>query len=86
MRKIALKNWGQKMSENKAHAIALLKDKLFVETMDRIENAAIEAALNAPRQDDQARRDAIIKANCIRDIRRDLQRLAADDNPIPRRA
>ena len=67
------------MTDNKAKAAALLNDSALMEAMDRIENAALEAALNAPRNDDAARRDAVIKANCIRDIRRELQRMAAEE-------
>jgi len=72
--------------DKKAHAQALLNNVAFMEAMERIEQGAIEIALGAPRHDDDMRRDAIIKANCIRDIRRDLQRLAAEDTPQTRRA
>ena len=74
------------MTDKKAHAEALLNNTAFMEAMDRIEQGAIEIALGAPRHDDDMRRDALIKANCIRDIRRDLQRIASADNPQPRRA
>ena len=74
------------MSDKKAKATALLNDSVLMAAMDRIENAALEVALNASRNDDAARRDAIIKANCIRDIRRELQRMAAEENPVLRRA
>lgn len=70
-----------------AAAVALLNNSEFNELLDKVERAAVEAALNASRDDDNARRDAIIKANTIRDIKRELRRLAAADaNPVPPRA
>ena len=40
------------MTDKAAHAAALLNNPAFIETMEKIEQAAIEAALNAPRHDD----------------------------------
>ena len=65
-------------------AVALNNNAHLHELLNRVERAAIEAALCASRDDDNARRDAAIKANTIRDIRRELKRLATTDaNPIP---
>ncbi len=70
-----------------SRAKALLNDEAFNELLDRIERAAVEAVLSASRDDEHARRDNAIKANTIRDMRRELRRLAADEaNPILKRA
>lgn len=70
----------------KAAAIALNNNTHFHELLDRIERSAIEAALSASRDDDHARRDNAIKANTVRDIKRELRRLAASDaNPVPQK-
>ena len=55
--------------------------------LDKVERAAIEAVLSASRDDEHARRDQALKANTIRDIRRELKRLAAvEANPVLKRA
>lgn len=70
-----------------AAAKALNDNTHLHELLNGIEGAAIEAALSASRNDDDARRDAAIKANTIRDIKRELKRLAAHEaTPVPPRA
>ena len=70
-----------------AAARALNDNTHLHELLNGIERAAIEAALSASRDDDDARRDAAIKANTIRDIKRELKRLAAQEaTSIPPRA
>ncbi len=70
-----------------SRAKALLNDEAFNELLDKIERAAVEAVLSASRDDEHARRDNAIKANTIRDMRRELRRLSADEaNPILKRA
>lgn len=69
-----------------AAARMLIADENLKELLDRVERAAVEAALSASRDDDHARRDNAIKANTVRDIRRELRRLAASDaNPVPQK-
>jgi len=71
---------------NAAAAKSLNDNPDLHKLLDGMERAAVEAVLSASRSDDNARRDAAIRANTIRDIRRELKRLAAPNaNPVPGR-
>lgn len=75
------------MQMSSAKARALLADTTLMEVLDKIEARAIETILNAPLDEDEGRKSAAIKANAIRDIRRELTNIANEsDNPVPRRA
>lgn len=69
-----------------ARATALLGDATLSEVLDKIETRAIETMLNAPLDQDEIRKSAAIKANAVRDIRRELTIIAdGSDNSVTRR-
>ena len=69
-----------------ARATALLGDATLSEVLDKIETRAIETMLNAPLDEDEIRKSAAIKANAVRDIRRELTIIAdGSDNSVTRR-
>ena len=70
---------------SRGDAEMLISNKTLNGILEKIERQAIEAALNAARDDDNARRDMAIKANAVRQIRRELHALSTEDNQaIPR--
>ena len=66
---------------SQAEANMLISSETLNGILEKIERQAIEAALNAARDDDNARRDMAIKANAVRQIRRELHALSTEDNP-----
>lgn len=64
-------------------AEALLRDPLLNACFDQMEADAVSLAISAPLNDDETRRNAMLRVRAIRDLRRDLRLYAEGKAPAP---
>lgn len=67
-------------------AQSILEFPFFTQLWDELEQAAINATINAKLNDDETRRNAAAEARAIRNVRSRLRSIADDNGVTSRRA